>query len=160
ALTVDDAFAALKAVAGPDAADPYSRVRPLGALGAVPAATRIGVPLLGQRLVFGDGASAAAYEAALARLSRPAVIGVRVDIDPFYEAARLLYEGPWVAERYLTARALIASAPQGMHPVTRQIILGGAHGSAADAFAAFYQLEELRRVRDHVFRAIDALALP
>ena len=31
---------------------------------------------------------------------------------------------------------------------------------AADAFAAFYQLEELRRVRDRTFSAIDALVLP
>ena len=31
ALTVDDAFAALAAMAGPDPADPYSRPRPLGA---------------------------------------------------------------------------------------------------------------------------------
>ena len=81
-------------------------------------------------------------------------------MEPFYEAARLLYEGPWVAERYLATRSLIASAPQSMHPVTRQIILGGAKPSAADAFAAFYQLEELRRVRDHAFRSIDAMALP
>jgi allophanate hydrolase len=47
-----------------------------------------------------------------------------------------------------------------MHPVTRQIILAGAHPSAVDAFAAFYELEELRRVRDHIFLAIDALVLP
>ena len=47
-----------------------------------------------------------------------------------------------------------------MHPVTRQIILAGAHGTAADAFAAFYQLEDLRRVRDHIFRSVDALVLP
>jgi allophanate hydrolase len=85
---------------------------------------------------------------------------VEIDIEPFYEAARLLYEGPWVAERYLTAKALIASAPESLHPVTRQIILAGAHRSAADAFAAFYQLEELRRVRDRTFRSVDALALP
>ena len=44
--------------------------------------------------------------------------------------------------------------------MTRQIILAGAHGTAADAFAAFYQLEDLRRVRDHTFRSIDALVLP
>ena len=47
-----------------------------------------------------------------------------------------------------------------MHPVTREIILGGARPSAVDTFAAFYKLEELRRVRDHAFRAIDALLLP
>jgi allophanate hydrolase len=44
--------------------------------------------------------------------------------------------------------------------VTRRIILAGSHGTAADAFAAFYQLEVLKRVRDHVFRSVDALVLP
>src|SRR4029077_19105925 len=36
----------------------------------------------------------------------------------------------------------------------------GAHKSAADTFAAFYQLEELRRTRDQTFREIDALVVP
>jgi allophanate hydrolase len=160
ALTVDDAFAALAAIAGPDAADPYSRPRRLGSLGALPRGVRLGVPMPGQRLFFGDQASAAAYDAALARFARLGAAIVEFDIEPFYQAARLLYEGPWVAERYLATRALIAAAPQSMHPVTRQIILAGAHRSAADTFAAFYELEELRRVRDHVFGAIDAMALP
>jgi allophanate hydrolase len=160
ALTVDDAFAALAAIAGPDAADAYSRPRRLGALGALPRGLRLGVPMPGQRLFFGDQASAAAYDAALARFARLGAVLVEFDIEPFYQAARLLYEGPWVAERYLATRALIASAPQAMHPVTRQIILAGTHRSAADTFAAFYELEELRRVRDHVFHSIDAMALP
>ena len=160
ALTVDDAFAALAAMAGPDAADPYSRPRPLGAPAAVPAGLRIGVPMPGQRLFFGDKVSAAAYEAALADLASLGAAIVEIDIEPFYETARLLYDGPWVAERYITVRSLIASAPDAMHPVTRQIVLGGAHPSAVDAFKAFYQLEELRRVRDHTFSGIDVLALP
>ena len=160
ALTVDDAFGALAAMAGPDAADPYSRPRPLGVPGALPQGVRLGVPLPGQRLFFGDQASAAAYDAALAGFAELGAEIVEIDIEPFYETARLLYEGPWVAERYITARKLIASAPESMHPVTRQIILSGARPSAVDAFAAFYELEELRRVRDHVFRRIDAMVLP
>jgi allophanate hydrolase len=160
AFTVDDAFAALVAMAGPDSADPYSRPRPLGAPGAVPAGLRIGVPMPGQRLFFGDKVSAAAYEAALARLAGLGATIVEIDIEPFYETARLLYDGPWVAERYITASSLIASAPESMHPVTRQIVLGGSHLGTVDAFKAFYELEELRRVRDHTFRGIDALALP
>jgi allophanate hydrolase len=47
-----------------------------------------------------------------------------------------------------------------MHPVTREIILGGARPTAADAFAAFHQLEDLRRSAEATFRTVDALALP
>jgi allophanate hydrolase len=47
-----------------------------------------------------------------------------------------------------------------MHPVTREVILGGARPSAVDAFAAFYQLEELRRTVEGTFKEIDILAVP
>ena len=159
-LTVDDAIAALKVIAGADDADPYSRSRPVGAVGPMPQGVRLGVPLPGERLFFGDKRSAEAYDAALDKLASLGANIVEIDIKPFYEAARLLYEGPWVAERYLVAKALIASAPEALHPVTRQIILAGAHRTAADTFAAFYRLEELRRGADRTFRSIDALALP
>jgi len=159
-LTVDDAIAALKVIAGADDADPYTRPRPVGAVGPMPDGVRLGVPLPGERLFFGDKRSAEAYDAALDKLASLGANIVEIDIKPFYEAARLLYEGPWVAERYLVAKALIASAPEALHPVTRQIILAGAHRTAADTFAAFYRLEELRRGADRTFRSIDALALP
>ena len=160
ALTVDDATAMLGVIAAPDGADAAART-PLAARGGpLPQGVRLGVPLAGQRLFFGDRASEALYEAALAQFEALGAAIVAIDIEPFYAAARLLYEGPWVAERYLTTRALIASSPESILPVTRQIILAGAHGTAADAFAAFYQLDDLRRVRDHTFRSIDAMVLP
>jgi allophanate hydrolase len=158
ALTVDDATAMLAAIAAPDAADAGSRAP--RSVGPMPEGLRLGVPLAGQLLFFGDRMSEALYQAALAQFAALGAGIVEIDIEPFYAAARLLYEGPWVAERYLTTRALIASSPESLHPVTRQIILAGAHGTAADAFAAFYQLEDLRHVRDHVFGAIDAMLLP
>ena len=160
ALTVDDAFAALAAIAGFDNADPYSRRRSPGALKEVPRGARLGVPKPDQREFFGDRASAAAYDDALARLARLGASISEFDMAPFYEAARLLYEGPWVAERYLAARTVIEAAPEAVHPVTRQIILAGAKISAADAFTAFYRLEELRRVCEATFRSMDAMALP
>jgi len=160
ALSVDDAVTALRAVAANDPADPFSRARPLPDVGPMPGGVRLGVPIPGQRLFFGDTHSVAAYEAALARLAGLGAKIVEIDIEPFYAAARLLYEGPWVTERYLAVKALIASAPEAMHPVTRQVILAGAHGTAADVFAAFYQLEELRRASDRTFSSIDALVVP
>ena len=159
ALTVDDAWAAFSVMAGPDIADPYTRNRPIGTPGPLPP-LRIGVPIKGERVFFGDQVSAAEFENAVARFAKLGAVVSEIDIEPFYETARLLYEGPWIAERYLAAQKLIASSPESMHLVTREIILSGARPSAADAFAAFYKLEDLRRVRDHVFRAIDVLLVP
>lgn len=160
ALTVDDAWAAFAAMAGPDIADPYTRNRPIGALGPVAPGLRIGVPIKGERVFFGDQVSAKEFEAAIARLEHLGCAVSEIDIEPFYEAARLLYEGPWVAERFLVAQKLIASSPDSLLPVTYQIIIGGSRASAPDAFAAFYKLEDLRRVRDHVFGGIDVLLVP
>src|SRR3954451_14252385 len=61
-LTVDDAMAALTAVAGPDAADPFSRKLPLDAMPPYPAQLRLGVPRQGQLIFFGDKHSEKAYE--------------------------------------------------------------------------------------------------
>lgn len=160
ALTVDDAWTALAAIAGHDSADPYSRDHPLGTLGAMPQHLKLGVPRAAQRLFFGDRQFEQAYAAALARLQRLGCEIVEIDLEPFYETARLLYEGPWVAERAIAAGSLLTEKPEAIHPITRQILLGGTKPSAIDAFRAFYRLEELRRVAGETFRSIDALALP
>ncbi|QWG23920.1 allophanate hydrolase [Bradyrhizobium sediminis] len=160
ALSVDDAMTALGAVAGPDAADPYSRNRPLAPMTAFPNGLRLGVPRNGQLIYFGDKASEQAYGEALKRWTALGATLVEFDLEPFYETARLLYEGPWVAERYLVIRDLLASSPDAIHPVTREITLAGARLSAADTFAALYRLQTLRRVAERAFANIDALVLP
>ena len=101
-LTVDDVWTAFSAMAGPDLADPYTRNRPAGTPGPVPP-LRVGVPVKGARVFFGDHVSAAEFEAAIARFEKLGASISEIDIEPFYETARLLYEGPWVAERWLAA---------------------------------------------------------
>jgi len=160
ALTVEDAWTALRVIAGYDAQDAYSRRIPMGAMGRVPPGIRLGVPPPGARLFFGDQVAAADYEAALDRLEQLGATLKEIDIGPFHETARLLYEGPWLAERYLAIQELLASSPGSIHPVTRQIIQEGARPTAAAAFTAFYRLEELRRVADATFRDIDVMVLP
>jgi allophanate hydrolase len=159
-LTVDDAILALQAMAGPDDADPFSRKRPLGAVGPFPEGLRLGIPRKGQLLFFGDRVSEAAYANAVERLIGLGAKVVEFDLEPFYETARLLYEGPWVAERYITARDLIASSPDALHPVTREITIGGARLTAVDTFAALYRLEGLRKISEQTFQTIDAFVLP
>ncbi|WP_315717112.1 MULTISPECIES: allophanate hydrolase [unclassified Bradyrhizobium] len=159
-LTVDDAVAALSVLAAPDPLDPFSRDRPLGAVTAFPEGVKLGIPRPGQLIFFGDKAADAAYGAAAARFVKLGAELVEFDLEPFYETARLLYEGPWVAERYLVIRDLLASDPDAIHPVTREITIGGARGSAADTFAALYRLQALRKVAERTFADIDALVLP
>jgi allophanate hydrolase len=159
-LSVDDAMTALTAMAGLDDADPYSRNRPLARMTAFPAHLRLGVPRNGQLIFFGDKASEKAYRDALQRWTALGATLVEFDLEPFYETARLLYEGPWVAERYLVIRDLLASSPESIHPVTREITIAGARLSAADTFSALYRLQALRKVSERTFAGIDALVLP
>ncbi len=159
APTVEDAWTALSVVAGYDKDDPYSRKRPLGSSGPLSVALKVGVPRKSQREFYGDRRAAADYEAALDRMSSLGST-IEVDMQPLFEAARLLYQGPWVAERSLAARCLIETNPDALHPVTREILAGGARPKAVDVFAAFYRLEELRRAAGQMFETVDALALP
>jgi allophanate hydrolase len=159
ALTTDDAFAALAAIAGPDD-DGYSRALPLGTPGALPPVLRVAVPSAAGRIFFGDKRAQAAFEASLKIASALGARLVEIDFAPFLEAARLLYEGPWVAERWAAVGAFIASHPDAVHPVTRAIIETGTKPSAVDTFRAFYRLAELRQRARERFADIDVLMVP
>jgi allophanate hydrolase len=159
-LTVDDAMTALAVMAGADGADPFSRDRPLGQISAFPGKLRLGVPRKGQLIFFGDTASERAYGEALERWTSLGATLVEFDLEPFYETARLLYEGPWVAERYLVIRNLLASSPDSIHPVTREITAAGARLTAADTFTSLYRLQGLRRIAERSFAHLDAIVLP
>ncbi|MFH6783895.1 MULTISPECIES: allophanate hydrolase [Methylobacterium] len=158
ALTAEDAFAGLTALAGFDAADPFSRALSLGHPGPLP--RRIGVPDAGSRRFFGDAPSEAAFDAALADLESLGATLVPVDLAPFFATAALLYDGPWVAERWEAIRSFITGQPEALHPVTRAITERATGFSAADAFAGHYRLAELRRATEPVWRDIDALCVP
>jgi len=160
ALTVDDAWTTLSVVAGYDSADAYSQARPLGALARSPSNRRLGVPRAAQRVFFGDERAAADFDEALARLARLGHSIAEIDMVPFYETARLLYEGPWLAERYIAVRRIIESEPAALHPITRGIIAPGGALGATEAFEAFYRLEVLRKLVAETFAQIDALVCP
>ena len=144
ALTAADAFAALSVMAGPDPDDGYSRPFELGQLGPIAPRPRIGVPRPKDRLHFGDERAAAAFEAAVKRLRELGWTVVEIDLTSFLEAARLLYEGAWVAERAAAVGDFIAQHPKDIHPVTRAIIAPGSKLTAVEAFRGLYRLADLR----------------
>jgi allophanate hydrolase len=85
---------------------------------------------------------------------------VEIDITPFLDIAKLLYGGPWVAERFAAVGTFIEDHPDAVHPVVRDIILGGREYSAVDAFEAQYMLERFRRETVPVWANSDVLLLP
>jgi len=160
ARDVADAFLIYQVAAGYDAADPYSRMFPAPVLSAPLPHPRIGAPRVNQRLFFGDADAEAAFEADLAKLAELGATIVEFDIEPFYETARLLYEGPWVAERYAATKPLIETNPEAFFPVTRTIIQGARKYDAVSAFEAFYELASLRRAAAKAWRDFDVMATP
>ena len=123
----DDAWPArAQVIAGYDAADPYSRNLPRRRAARSPPDPRIGVPLTGQREVLrrsrvGGGLRRRDRQ----RSPRSAPRSSELDIEPLHAIARLLYEGPWVAERYLARPVVAGIVPEAMHPVTKDIIVPG-----------------------------------
>jgi allophanate hydrolase len=85
---------------------------------------------------------------------------VECDIEPLLETARLLYEGPWVAERYLATESLLTRKPEAMLDVTRRINSAGAEPRAIEAFRAQYRLKDLIRKTEPMWSAADVLLLP
>jgi allophanate hydrolase len=160
ALTVEDAFAAFDVAACYDPEDPFSKRVAPGRLGAVPPGLRVGVPDATGRHFGGDTAAQASFDASLSDLARLGLKTQPVDVRPLLEVAALLYDGPFVAERYQAIRAFLESQPESLHPVTRRIIEGAAGFSAADAFCALYRLAELRRKAESLWRDVDLLMVP
>jgi allophanate hydrolase len=85
---------------------------------------------------------------------------VEIDLTPFTEAAKLLYEGPWVAERWAAVGDFVAKNPDAVFPVTRRILEDSKGWDAAATFRAQYQLREFARQAEAVWEAIDVLLLP
>ena len=142
-------------VAGFDPKDPYSRALPERLLEP----HRIGVPMPGQRNWFGDAASQRLYEKALAVLAERATL-IELDIGYLQEAAALLYNGPWVAERTAALRDLLERDPDAIDPTVRKVVEPGAEISAVAAFEGHYQLAALQREAEAMWERVDMLAFP
>ena len=156
ALTAEDAATVLDVAAQFDAADAYSRtVKPRALAGL-----RCGVPRRDQLQFFGDTEYPRLFDRALSMLAGLGAVAVETDIAPFLEAARLLYEGPWIAERYAAVGDFLESHPAAFHPVTRQIIEAGKKPSAAAAFQGEYTLRELKRRSEACWAGMDFLVTP
>jgi allophanate hydrolase len=156
AMTSEDALRVLSVAEGFDSQDPYSRVLDHAAIQGL----RVGVPRRDQLQFFGDREYSRLFDVALARIEALGGSLIEIDFAPFLDVAKLLYGGPWIAERYGAIENFINSHADAMLPVTRQIISAGKSPTGIDAFKGQYQLRSLQRASEKVWDTADVLVTP
>ena len=161
ALNTADAASVLSIATALDELDAYSRQALTHGFDFGRAESfRFGLPRADQLQFFGNQEAAALFQKSCEALE--AIGGQKVEIDflPFLQSARLLYEGPWVAERYAAIREFFEARPETINPVVREIIAGAKKFSAADTFDGMYKLEALRAEAALTWSKIDCLVTP
>jgi len=152
--SVPDATRVLDVLTAFDALEPFSREK-LGTPGVV---ARVGVP--DAPLSFPNPDYRRLFDESVARLAGLGLTVTPVSLAPFLAAAKLLYGGPWVAERYAAVGEFIEAHADDVHPVVRDIVLGGRGVTGPAVFKGAYDLAAFRRETEAVFRTVDALLLP
>jgi allophanate hydrolase len=160
ALDCADARRVFEVTAVYDAEDAYARPQPLAIPAFSATAFHFGVPRADQLQFFGNAEYARLFAQSIQQLEALGGTRVEIDFEPFLEAARLLYEGPWVTERYVAIEDFLRAQPDSLHPVTRAIIAPGAKATAADAFKARYRLAACRRLAEAVWPHLDCIVTP
>jgi allophanate hydrolase len=146
-----------------DPADAYSRANPAwndgSAFGHV-RAFRFGVPRAEDLEFFGCTEGPGLFAAAIERLKALGGEPVSLDLSPFLEAARLLYEGPWVAERYSVVGELARVQPDAVLPVIHAVLAKGPEVTGVDTFRAQYRLQALKAKCDRIMAGLDCVLTP
>lgn len=159
--TAQEASELLSLTAFADPADAYSRVNPqwndANAFGQ-PARFRFGVP---RQLEFsGCKESPDLFARVRSTLEATGGQAVEIDFEPFLEAAKLLYEGPWVAERYSVVGPLLETQPDSVLPVIRDVLAKAPSASAVELFRAQYRLQELKKQCDAILDGLECVLTP
>ncbi len=160
AFTPADASRILEIAAGYDAQDIYSRPRESHGADFGMQDFCFGVPHTEQLQFFGSPETGQLFDKAVASMRALGGTAVEIDFAPFLETARLLYEGPWVAERYAAIQQFFDLHSEQVIAPVREIIALAKRYSAADAYRGTYELRRLKRQADQVWTGIDCILTP
>ncbi|MGW6730828.1 allophanate hydrolase [Nocardia sp. NPDC055029] len=157
AADLDLAVTAARIMAGPDALDPRSRAWPADVRLAASATPKVAIPRP-EDLAPLSAPYRAAFTETVAALRDQGIAVHEIDISPLLDAARLLYDGAIVAERYAAVGEFVDKAEAGLDPTVAGII-SAAKNLDAHAFVA--DLDTLAKTRVTTLQAgYDGLLLP
>jgi allophanate hydrolase len=159
AHSTEDAQRVFEVAASFDATDAYSREMP-DLHKSAPSFFSFAVAKKEQLKFFGDTEAEELYYKAVKDFERMGGRAVETDFTPLFEAANLLYFGPWVSERYIAVKEILENKPESLIDVTRTIIASGKSKSAEEYFNAEYKLKACKRQSDTVMAGVDFALTP
>ncbi|MFF7635105.1 allophanate hydrolase [Kitasatospora sp. NPDC008050] len=159
ARTLTDAQRALAVMIGPDESDPLSRSWPDDVRLSAPDHPRVAIPR-DEDLTPLTSQARAAFGTAVKRLEAAGAEATVIDVSPLLQAARLLYDGALVAERYAGVGEFIARDPSAADPTVAAIILAAAELPAHALAADQERLDVYKALAHRLLSGYDALLLP
>jgi len=163
-LTTDDANLILNSAIEFDRGDDFARINPFENNGRFygkgTSSLTIGVPAKNQLQFFGNAQAEQLFNDSVTRLREAGVEIREIDFSPFMQSARLLYEGPWVAERYVAVEKIVKEKPESLLPVINKIVNSANDKHASDYFKAAYQLQHYRQLTDNILSEVDCIVTP
>jgi len=164
ALTTDDANKVLEQAAVYDNKDQYARKisfdNNLRQYGLPNETFSFAVPKQEQLEFFDNGSAQTLFTDSVKTMESLGGLKQEIDFTIFINAAKLLYEGPWVAERYVAIESLISKKPEALLPVINTIIGSAEDKLATDVFKAEYQMQVYRSKAKEILSQFDFLLTP
>lgn len=163
ALTCDDVREVARIAAGFDERDASSRPEASRFRWRAPLpagrSLRVAIPRP-EDLSFDDEALRERFDHAVDVLRGMGATVRSIDMGPFFEAGRLLYGGPWIAERFAEFESLVRARPSPLLPVIQTILSQAETTRATEVFRGLHRRLELERAVAPLWNSVAALLVP
>ncbi|WP_163851621.1 amidase family protein [Pseudooceanicola aestuarii] len=162
-LTMADSVLLTNMVYRHDPSDPFSKPGAAGfrvTTDPAPASFRFAIPDAATLDTDGDAEAAQLFAANVDRLRALGGTAVEIDMTPYLTAARMLYDGPFIAQRYANFGDRFDADETALCPATREILSWGRKYTARDVFKAQYVVAGYKQQIRQLFRDVDLLVTP
>ncbi|MGN0903219.1 MAG: allophanate hydrolase, partial [Succinivibrio sp.] len=159
ARSTDDLSKVFAVMSDYDSSDPYARCAPVVKKGFKKNFV-FGVPDTEDLQFFNDEEARKLFYKAVESLEKIGGTAKRINLRPFLDAAKLLYERSFVAERLSGNYDFFEKHLDKCLPVIQTIIGGSRKFTAADVFADRLKLSEYKKLSEEILEGIDFVVTP
>ena len=162
-LNIEDAIEIAQTAFKPDNLDPslrYDSIRGSFNLLKIDKSFNVYIPKTNQLEFFGNEEGKLLYEKAITNFSSLGAKVKHIDFEPFIEASKLLFEGPWVAERYASIGEFIQQNSHNVLDITKKVVNNGLEWKGEDVFKGMTKIKEIKSYLQNTIGQNDFIVLP